>query len=228
MRALGLSAVLLGLTGCPSKQREPSADYEQARAKFTKLYGERLDEAFTDPRIAEIEALLALVPPESVDAESAAALQKRIDDGQARAAASRREVAEAVEAARTAPPFEGQQERAAEEGEGPEVVEPDAGVAAVDAGASAYPTVGMASEELARRFGTCFRLGQNVQVTGRGLRETWTLKDEGSCRRQFPAFTDSLLIIEDAKVLHIAPTSQLRQPSADAGGQADPGADSAR
>lgn len=206
VRALLLGALVTVVSGCPSRSKEPSAEYEAARKRFNTLYAERLDEAFLDPRMTEIEAQLAKVPEDSLDAEQARTLQQRIDEGQARMSAAREKHAQTMAEVRKPGP--------APSGGGSAAAEPSGGGEAApseeaDAGPSGHPAVGMSAGELSRRFGTCFRPGSPVEVAERGVLETWVLKDITLCAQRYAAFTDSTIVIESGKILTIVPTAKI-------------------
>jgi len=74
--------LLLALTGCARK--EPSPEFTRASERFNKLYAKELDDAYVDPAIHEVEALLEKVPADSLDAQAAAQLLTRIRDNRSR------------------------------------------------------------------------------------------------------------------------------------------------
>ena len=74
--------LLLVVTGCARK--EPSPEYTRASERFNKLYAKELDDAYVDPAIHEVEALLEKVPADSLDAQAAAQLLNRIRTNRAR------------------------------------------------------------------------------------------------------------------------------------------------
>jgi hypothetical protein len=75
----------------------------------------------------------------------------------------------------------------------------------------------MPEGELAGGFQGCFTRAQQVQVVGRGPRQTWELQASSRCRLEYPAHADSLVVVEDARVLMITPKSSVRTGPADAG-----------
>lgn len=206
VRALVLGSLVIVVSGCPSRSKEPSAAYEEARSRFNTLYAQKLDQAFLDPEMTEIEALLATVPPESLDAEQARVLQTRIDEGQARMGAAREKHEELLAGVGKGGPSLSNPENT---GRPPEVPTEKPVQEPVDAGTAGHPTVGMTSRELMTRFGTCFRPGASVEVAGRGMRETWALKDITLCKQQYAAFTESTIVLEDGKILAIVPNAQI-------------------
>src|SRR5262249_14929572 len=97
--------LLLVFTGCARK--EPSPEYTRASERFNKLYAKELDDAYVDPAIHEVEALLEKVPADSLDAQAAAQLLKRIRDNRARIEQAASDRDKALAAARGGPTFSG-------------------------------------------------------------------------------------------------------------------------
>lgn len=205
--------LLLALGACRGKP-QPSADYTQASERFTRLYGQQLDQAYAAPEMAEIEAQLARVPADSLDAPAAQALLARIREGRALVAKQQADTDSALREARTptaAPPSRG--------GTGAPLTptppdEPDAGPA--DAG-TAGPQVGTPESELAGGFRGCFTRTGTVEVVGRGQRPTWELQGSSRCRLEYPTLAESIVVVENARVLMIAPRSDVKTAPADAG-----------
>jgi hypothetical protein len=201
----------LALGACRGRP-QPSADFAEASQRFNRLYGQRLDGAYTAPEMADIEAQLARVPADSLDAASAQALLTRIREGRAQAEARQNETEAALAQARTPlPGFAPSETRQPE----PELAAaPDAG--APDAGTPG-PQVGTAEAELVGGFRGCFVRAQRVEVVGRGPRQTWELQGSSRCRLEYAALADSLLVVEEAKVLMVTPKSALQYDPPDAG-----------
>lgn len=208
--AVPLCALLL-LAACPGKP-QPSADFVEASQRFNRLYGQHLDAAYALPEMADIEAQLEKVPERSLDASAAQALLARIREGRARAQQQQEDTRAALDEARRpvqlAPSSESPEAPPAEE-EAPDAGPPDAGTPG--------PQVGTAESELAGGFLGCFSRGQRVQVVGRGPRQTWELQGSSRCRLEYPAHADSLVVVEEAKVLMVTPKSSVRTGPADAG-----------
>jgi hypothetical protein len=213
---VGLGAV----AGC-SRGSGRSADYEAAFDQFNQLYAQELEDAYLDPRMAEIEQRLEAVPKDSSDRQSADTLLLRIRSGRERAEAREEEFQAELEELRRAPdePGLGQE---GPEGQGPEVSEPSLEVAeAPDAGA-AGPVPGMPLAELQSRFSDCFVEAEQLELVGRGLRPTWALRELALCRTRHPGFEDKLVVGEAERVLFVVPKSSVEIPGADAGVPARP------
>ena len=190
------------------KPAQPSEEFSQARTRFGKLYAEKGDGAFVDPAIEQIEATLARVPPDSLDAAAARDLRARIQAGrqevQGRAKAQEDALAKARAPGEMPTSFKSLPLPAAPE-------EP------VDAGPPpiAVPQVGTPASELASGFSGCFQKGDPLEVTGRGLRDRWELQDRAACRQQYGSLQDQVLIIEEGKVIALAPKSAIKELPAD-------------
>lgn len=215
----GLLTALL-LTAAPvacRKPAQPSEAYAQAHTRFGKLYGAKGEAAFLDPEMAEVESLLGQVPADSLDAPAASALRARIHAGRQQAQAEARAQQQALENVRdpgqmpgnfASPPSEPQPEPAAEE-------EPaDAGT---DGGTGGVPAIGTSATQLASGFSGCFVKGDPLDVRGRGMRDRWELADRAACRQQYASLQDQVLIVEDGKVLAMAPKSSIKALPEDGG-----------
>lgn len=203
---LGLaSTVLLVLApvGCDSKKvGPPSEAYEQAHTRFSKLYAQQLDGAFADPAMDEIEALLAQVPPDSMDASSAKELQQRIQAGKAKLEKQRKEAEASIAAAHETDSFP----PTPNEPEPPPPPPP----APVDAGPNIQgPVRGSPASELTAGYLGCFQRMKSITVTGRGQRDAWEMSERSRCTQQFPSFVGQVVIIEDDKVFAVLPKSSV-------------------
>ncbi len=202
-----VSIVLIALApaACRKELGPPSAEYEEAHKRFSKLYAQKLDAAFLDPQMDEIEALLAQVSAESMDAQSAKELQQRITEGRARAEKARQEQEDAIASARRVDTFT-PEPRAPEPEPTPAPEEPK------DAGPSSEgPVEGSPASELVAGYLGCFqRNPKPITVMDRGPREAWEMSDRARCNLTFPAFVGQLVIVEEGKVLTVLPKSAVR------------------
>jgi hypothetical protein len=192
------------------KPAQPSEEFSQARTRFGKLYAEKGDGAFVDPEIEQIEATLARVPPDSLDAAAARDLRARIQAGRQEAQTRAKAQEDALAKARTP----GEMPSGFKPLPLPKPAPPEE---PVDAGppAPAMPQVGTLASELASGFSGCFRKGDPLEVTGRGLRDRWELQDRAACRQQYGALQEQVLIIEEGKVIALAPKSAIKELPAD-------------
>lgn len=203
---LGLaSTVLLVLApvGCSKKVGPPSEAYEQAHTRFSKLYAQQLDAAFGDPAMDEIEALLAQVPPDSMDASSARELQQRITDGKAKLEKRRKEQEASIAAAHETDSFPPSAPSEPEPAPPPPPAPTDAGPNIQG------PVRGSPASELTAGYLGCFQRMKSITVTGRGLRDAWEMAERSRCSQQFPSFVGQVLIIEDEKVFAVLPKSSV-------------------
>jgi hypothetical protein len=207
--------IVLALSACRKELGPPSPEYEEARQRFSKIYGQKLDEAFIDPEMDAIEALLQQVPVDSMDAQSAKELQQRIKDGRAKMEKALQEREAAIAAARqgvfvpstptstpTPAPTPAPQE-------------------SKDAGPSTQgPVMGSPASELVAGYLGCFKRSSPITVKDRGQREAWELStDRARCSQSFPTFVGQVVLIEEGKVLTVLPKSavQVTYQAADAG-----------
>ena len=223
-RAPLLAAGLL-LTLAATACREParaSPEYARAHGRFAQLYAQKLDDAYVDPEMARIEALLAQVPAGSRDAPAARELQARISEGRARSLGERRAREKALAeahaplAAPTAP-VTPPPNRSPEPGDAGVGGRPDAGQEADGGLAGQGPGPGTPEDEVAHRFRGCFQRAQDITIVGRGLRTSYSMVDRLSCRLEYPAQVGQVLLMEEGKVLALVPASSLRTEPADAG-----------
>jgi hypothetical protein len=202
-----VSTVLIALApaACRKDPGPPSEAFEEAHQRFSKLYGQKLDDAFTDPQMDEIEALLQQVPADSIDASSAKELQQRIKDGRARAEKTRQETEAAIASARQVDTFTPSPRQ-------PEAEPTSAPEASRDAGPSSQgPVEGSPASELVAGYLGCFqRQPKPITVMDRGPREAWEMSDRLRCNQEFPAFVGQLVIVEEGRVLTVLPKSAVR------------------
>jgi hypothetical protein len=210
-------ALALAPAACSKKPGPPSDAYAQAQQRFSKLYGQKLDEAFVDPAMTRIEEQLHQVPADSVDAPAAQELLGRIQDGRARMEAQRKEQEAAIANAHAPLEVPGGNEP---ETQAPPPAPVDAGQP--DAGQPKEPAAGTPASELASGYNGCFQKGQQINVEGRGFRDAWEMSERTSCRLEYPGSVGKVVIVEGDKVLAVLPKSSLtvtseQPPAQDAG-----------
>ncbi len=212
MTTRSLAVVLLLLAACARK--EPSPEYTRASERFNKLYAKELDDAYVDPGMHEVEALLEKVPQDSLDAQASAQLLNRIRENRSRIEQAAKDRDKAMAAARTAPTFSGPSVSPASAPQGSSRPAPPP---APDAGPPAAPTAGMAMRDFNRLFGDCFEPAGPVEVNGRGPRDSYTMTDSDRCRRAMPALANSVVLADSQTVMGIVPKSALRRTLPDGG-----------
>lgn len=209
-RSLPLVLLLL-LPACARK--EPSPEYTRASERFNKLYAKELDDAYLDPAMHEVEALLEKVPSDSLDAQAASALLARIRENRSRLEQASKDREKAMADARTPPTFSGQS-----------VIPPPAPPAPAsrspappDAGPPLAPSAGMAMRDFNRLFGDCFEPAGPVEVSGRGPRDSYAMVDSDRCRRAMPGLANSVVLADSQTVMGIVPRSALQRVLIDGG-----------
>jgi hypothetical protein len=209
--------LLLGLAGCARK--EPSPEYTRASERFNKLYAKELDDAYVDPAIHEVEALLEKVPADSLDAQAAAQLLNRIRTNRSRIEQAAKDREKAMANANAAPTFSGPSAfpPPTPQGTGHAAAPPPP-----DAGPPSAPTAGMSMREFNRLFGDCFELAGPVEVNGRGPRDSYTMVDSDRCRRAMPGLTNSIVLADSETVMGLVPKSALRRTLPDGGAPPPP------
>ena len=78
-RSAAICLLLLASAACRNNDPDPS--YQQAAAIYQQLYATQLDDAYGDPRMDEVVALLGKVSPRSIDAERAQSMLRTIQKG---------------------------------------------------------------------------------------------------------------------------------------------------
>jgi hypothetical protein len=222
-----VSTLLLVLSpvACRKEAAAPSPEYEQAHQRFSKLYAQQLDQAYLDPQMAEIESQLEGVPSESLDGQSARELLQRIRDGRKRMESSQQETEAAVASARQFDDFPSSPREDSPAPPPPAAAPEPVDAGAPDAGATQGPVEGSSASALASGYQGCFRRGDTINVTGRGMRESWELADRFSCRQAYPRFANQLVLVEEGRVLSVLAKSLTRLvPTGPDGGPAAPDA----
>jgi hypothetical protein len=209
--------VLLAAPLACRKHAKPSEAYVEAQTRFGKLYAAQGDNAFESPELAPIEELLGQVPADSLDAAAANALRQRIAEGKQRMLAQQKAREEALAKAQEPTMSTSSGFGDSDRGSPPPAKEPEPEDAGTDGGTGGGPGVGTSVADLTSGFSGCFRKGEALQVQGRGLRERWELADSAACRQQYPSLQEQVMLIEDGKVLGMAPKSAIFATSADGG-----------
>ncbi|HZJ53839.1 MAG TPA: hypothetical protein VFD38_06835 [Myxococcaceae bacterium] len=204
--------LLLVLTGCARK--EPSPEYSRASERFNKLYAKELDDAYLDPAMHEVEALLEKVPQDSLDAQTAAQLLARIRENRARLEQAAKDREKALAVARTPPTFSG---GSVTPPPPPPIPARAAPPPAPDAGPPVAPTAGMAMRDFNRLFGDCFEPAGPVEVSGRGPRDSYSMVDSDRCRRAMPGLANSIVLADSQNVMGVVPKSALQRVPPDGG-----------
>lgn len=204
----------LSLAGAGCSRKEPSPEFTRASERFNKLYAQQLDDAYLDPGMREVEALLEKVPPDSLDAAAAQQLLTRIREGRGKFEQADKDRAKAMAQARVPPTFSGSTPVSAPSPSPGPVVRP-----VVDAGTQApsAPTAGMSTRDFNRYFGDCFEPAGPVEVNGRGTRDSFAMADQARCRQALPTMVNSVVLADSQTVLGVVPKSALHRTQVDGG-----------
>lgn len=191
------AVAVLAVCGCVKKS-QPSEQYAQAHQLFSKLYAAQLDDAFGDPAMTQVDALLRQVPQDSSDWRAAKELAHRIEEGRKRLQEGEAARKSAAAQATTPVPYQRMT---------PEAPAQSAAAAAPDAGSS-QPGPHMALAEFTARFSGCFQQGEKINVVGKGMFDTWELKDIANCRDRHPGF-DQLYVLTGASEVFMTVAKNL-------------------
>jgi hypothetical protein len=106
-RALVILTVVLAAAGCRKAQTGPDANYDKASRLYQQLYASQLDDAYGDPKMDEVVALLKMVDQSSVDAEATNTMLGAIQHGReelAKERAARAKLSAAAQVVAATPP----------------------------------------------------------------------------------------------------------------------------
>jgi hypothetical protein len=202
---LALAAALAATAfGChPSTLGPHSADFSAANAKYVQLLGtDGPVDVFTDPGLAEVQALLAKVPADSVDIEAAKALQKTLESGIAEAekAAEARKKAESAEAKPLDVVIP----------TGPGIEPPPSAPAAATPVATPKdgPTVGMSLADFRAKYGACFTRDSAFTDDKGHQGDVYILATP--CSGKYPSLTEQMVLVAGDKVLSVLPKSAVQ------------------
>ncbi len=180
---------------------QPSPEYERARELWTAVVKERGEAAAEDPRADEALALLDRVPGDSLDAAPAGELRARIVSQRAASAEERERRARLLE--RAGPPAS--PPAAPEEGE----------AAGAPAPKVATLARGMKLDDFRSALGGCALGKGSAQLPasdgGPRAGEVWVLKDEASCREQYPQLAGQAAIFVGDALAWVSPLSSIRR-----------------
>ena len=206
--AVVCAIAVLMVSGCARKS-QPSEQYAQAHQLFSKLYAAQLDDAFGDPAMAQVDALLRQVSQDSSDWRAAKELARRIEDGRKRLREA--EAARKTAAAQAAAPVPYQRMT-------PETPAQRAAAAeGADAGSS-QPVPHLALAEFTARFSGCFQQGSDkINVVGKGMFDTWELKDIANCRDRHPGFDQLYVLTSSSEVFMTVAKNLVHYEVGDAG-----------
>lgn len=196
MKKLASLLCIVALAAGCRRTALPSAKFEAARKRFESLYAQKLDDAYADPAIDEVVALLKAVPADSSDAASAAALLARIETGQKAAAES---------AAHKPPPPP----------TAPQLSEtwashwdrPDAGTTA----AGTLPDPGSDAASFLASHGACLVPNRPFRTPdGKTQGDSYTLSDSPDCKKKFGELSGLYVMVAAGKIFQLAPIASTQ------------------
>jgi hypothetical protein len=201
---LMLGLALAALAGC-KRPGPPSFEYGEARDKLIEIRKDRGVDAYFDPRIEDVLALLSQVDPKSIDAPAAKQLAAEIDNARAEKAKHDSDQAKLIEQARATPTVPLSSPGVATATTLAPKVQ-DGGP--VDAGPPKDPVAGMTDSDFRNLFSDCYQyVRPSLSPTG-APGETWGLKDIATCRDRHPGSVDHVVILRDGKVIGIVPAQE--------------------
>jgi hypothetical protein len=189
-RRAALLVVTLALLAC--RNRGPDANYQQAFTIYQQLYATELDDAYGDPRMNDVVALLRKVDERSDDAERARALLGTIERGR-EAFAQQREEREKRAAAIT------QSVSTAQVDIDPSKVlgttEPDAGQVQDPFGP------GASVAQLNASHGGCLQDSEPFNEQGTGVTGTvYRVAPSETCRNKLPGLAGQIVLVVGGKI----------------------------
>jgi len=194
-RRAAFCLVSLALAGC-HRTTGPDENYQRASAIYQQLYATQLDDAYGDPRMDEVAALLRKVDDRSVDALAAKNMLGAIERGR-EALAKERAEREKVSAAATAP--------AARVSIDPAQV---LAANAEDAGSAEQDPFGPGASiaDLNTQTGGCLVDNEpfNEQVTGK-TGTVYRLAPSEGCRSKLPGMAGQAILVSDGKIYRRIP-----------------------
>lgn len=207
--------------------------FAQARADFSHLYAQELDDAYVDPAMADVEAALRTVPQDSSDRAQADALLQRISDGRAQVEAQRARTQRAVDEALAPPVMTGAPEpsvaAAPPSAPLPADAGADAGTVADGGEAATIPVTGMSLADFQKQFGDCFHAAGQARVEKSGPPVTvYALSSGAKCAERFKSLEGRLVVTDATHVLGTTLASAYHPADGGSAPAAKPGTAPAR
>jgi hypothetical protein len=201
-RRAALCLVSLALAGC-HRTTGPDENYQRAAALYQQLYATQLDDAYGDPRMDEVVALLRKVDDRSVDAQAAKTMLGAIEHGRESLATERAE-RDKVSAAATAP--------AARVSIDPREV---LAANAEDAGTTEQDPYGPGASlaELNTQTGGCLVDNEPFNEQGTGKTGTvYRLAPSEGCRNKLPGMAGQAVLVSEGKIYRRIPDPRPPEP----------------
>ena len=186
--AICLLSVLVA-AGC-RRSTGPDASYGQAFTLYQQLYATQLDDAYGDPRMDEVVALLRAVDPRSSDAQAAQALLGTIQRGRdalGKERAEREKATAAVKAPAPVADVDTSKIWAA--------MEPDAGVHGDPFGP------GTPLAQMTASSGGCMAANEPFNEQGTGVSGTvYRVVSSDACKSKLPGLVGQIVLVANGKV----------------------------
>ena len=203
-RSAAICLLSIALAGCRS--RSPDPNFQQANALYQQLYVTQLDDAYGDPKMDEVVALLHKVSSRSMDAERAQALLRIIQNGREELAKQQAE-REKMAAATAQSLASGQVN-----------IDPSKVLAAAepDAGPAVDPFgPGAAVADLNARSGGCLVDSEPFTEQGTGVTGTvYRVAPSETCKGKLPGLTGQIVLVVNGKIYRRAPDPGPPRPLA--------------
>ncbi len=223
-----LVLAMLASSACRRPAAAPSAEYDKAWRIYANLYARQLDDAFGNPQMDEVVALLKQVDSKSADADAARTLLSRIDDGRKAQAKDRAEADKRRADLRPDNPSasvtQAASQMAARAVAALEVPVASAAVdgGPVDAGPSAPDPFAEGAPIAALNRDGCLISGepfkeQNTNRTG----QTYRLAQSATCQARLPGLQDQIVLVVDGRIYRRVAAKSVnvtQQPGAPAPG----------
>lgn len=188
-RSAAIACLLsLGLLAC--RRPGPDENYQKAAAIYGPLYASELDDAYGDPRMDEVVALLKKVDRRSADAHAAEVMLSAIEHGRAALAKERAEREKFAAAAAAAVPTSSN-------------IDPQQVLAASTPPAAAQDPYGPGATiaELNAQTGGCLVDNEPFTENGTGVSGTvYRVAATETCRGKVPGMVGQMVLVSGGKI----------------------------
>ncbi len=190
----------LGLAAC--RRPGPDENYQKAAAIYGPLYASELDDAYGDPRMDEVVALLKKVDHRSADAHAAEVMLSAIEHGRAALAKERAERAKFAAAAAAAVPTSSN-------------IDPQQVLAANTPPAAVQDPYGPGATiaDLNAQTGGCLVDSEPFTENGTGVSGTvYRVAATETCRSKVPGMVGQMVLVSGGKIYRRAPDVRPLEP----------------